>query len=79
MKAAEVKSGRVRLSTRHFLRIAHRDRWTCHVCEMGFMVNDPWEIDHDIPLARGPKRGGTNLLSNLKLCHRSCNRDKAAS
>lgn len=62
-----------------FLRIAMRDRYRCHVCEGGYDPNDPWEIDHDIPLAWGIERGGTNHLHNLKLCHRSCNRDKGAA
>jgi RNA-directed DNA polymerase len=68
-------SRRVQVPLKYVLRIAARDEFTCHVCEMGYNSNDPWEIDHEIPLARG----GTNHLSNLKLSHRSCNRDKADS
>jgi len=63
------------LPLRYFLQIANRDRYVCHVCEQGYDCNDPWEIDHNGPVARG----GTDHLHNLRLCHRSCNRDKAAS
>lgn len=66
---------RVALPLRHFLQIVDRDHYVCHVCGQGYDRNDPWEIDHDVPVARG----GTDHLSNLRLCHRSCNRDKAAS
>ena len=66
---------RARLPLKYVLQIAARDKFTCHVCEMGYNSQDPWEIDHVIPLARG----GSNLLSNLRLAHKSCNRDKAAS
>lgn len=54
-------------------RIAERDSWKCHVCKLGYIPADPWEIDHDVPLAKG----GTNLISNLRLAHRSCNRGKS--
>lgn len=57
------------------LRIAERDKWTCHVDGLGYMPNDPWEIDHNIALSKG----GTNHVSNLRLAHRSCNRDKASA
>lgn len=70
-----MRSKRLKVPIEYLLRIAVRDRWKCHVCELGFMRNNPWELDHDISLARG----GTNLMSNLRLCHRSCNRDKGAS
>lgn len=63
------------LPLRQFLQIAERDQWTCHVCGHGYMPQDPWEIDHNQPVARG----GTDHLHNLKLCHRSCNRDKGAA
>jgi 5-methylcytosine-specific restriction endonuclease McrA len=56
-------------------QIAERDRWQCHVCKQGYLPSDPWEVDHDRPLAKG----GTNLVSNLRIAHRSCNRDKAAA
>jgi 5-methylcytosine-specific restriction endonuclease McrA len=46
---------------------------------LGFKRNDPWELDHDIALARGIAQGGTNLMSNLKLCHRSCNNAKGSA
>lgn len=56
-------------------RIAERDGWKCHVDGLGYMPNDPWEVDHDLPLVKG----GTNHISNLRLCHRSCNRDKGTA
>lgn len=69
------RSKRLKVPIEWLLRIAARDSWLCHVCELGFKRNDPWELDHDIALARG----GTNLMSNLRLCHRSCNQDKGAA
>ena len=57
------------------LRIGERDGWKCHVDEDGYRPNDPWEIDHNVAVARG----GTNHVTNLKLCHRNCNRDKGAA
>ena len=38
-------------------------------------TGDPWEIDHDVPRARG----GTDHEKNLRLAHRSCNRSKSAA
>lgn len=55
------------------LRIAQRDGFTCHICGIGYVPNDPWEVDHDVPLAKG----GTNHIRNLRLAHRTCNRDKS--
>lgn len=69
------RSNRLKVPIEYLLRIAARDRWICHVCELGFKRNDPWELDHDTALARG----GTNLMSNLRLCHRSCNQEKGAA
>jgi 5-methylcytosine-specific restriction endonuclease McrA len=57
------------------LRIAQRDHWTCHICQQGWLPDDPWQIDHDTPLAKG----GTNHVRNLRLAHKSCNRGKAAA
>lgn len=56
-------------------RIGVRDGWRCHVCRQGYLPNNPWEVDHDVPLAKG----GTNHVTNLLLAHRSCNRQKAAA
>lgn len=68
-------SRRIRIPMWGVFRIAERDKWTCHVCKNGYEPGDPWEIDHDIPLAKG----GTNHVNNLKLAHRSCNNGKAAA
>lgn len=54
-------------------RIAERDGWKCHVCGFGYLPENPWEVDHDKPLAKG----GTNHVRNLRLAHRTCNREKA--
>ncbi len=66
--------GRVSIPLRYLLLIGHRDKWTCHVCGQGYRPGDDyrWEVDHDQALAKG----GRNLLSNLKLAHRCCNREK---
>lgn len=70
-----MKHPRLRIPVWVLFRIAERDQWTCHVCSLGYQPNDPWEIDHDVPLAKG----GTNHVNNLRLAHRSCNHDKAAA
>lgn len=54
-------------------RIAERDEWKCHVCQLGYLPDNPWEIDHDVALAKG----GTNHVNNLRLAHKTCNREKA--
>jgi 5-methylcytosine-specific restriction endonuclease McrA len=69
------RSERLRVPVEYLLLIGARDRWNCHVCELGFKRNDPWELDHLIALSRG----GTNHMSNLLLCHKSCNREKGAA
>jgi 5-methylcytosine-specific restriction endonuclease McrA len=58
-----------------FERIAHRDQYRCRICGQGYIRDDPWNIDHDLPLARG----GTNHLDNLRLTHQSCNRRKGTA
>lgn len=68
------RSPRLQVPLKDFLRIAERDGWVCHWCGTGYSATDPWEIDHVIALAQG----GTNLIGNLALCHRSCNADKSA-
>jgi 5-methylcytosine-specific restriction endonuclease McrA len=67
------KSPRLQVPTSVMLRIAARDQWKCHVCEQGYLPADPWEIDHDKPLAKG----GTNHVNNLRLAHKRCNREKS--
>lgn len=68
-----MKSSRPRLPIQAVLRIAQRDQWTCHVCKQKYMPSDEWQIDHDVPLAKG----GTNLVTNLRLAHASCNNAKS--
>lgn len=72
---ARTKSERLKVPQWAMFRIAQRDGWRCHVDGDPYRPDDPWEIDHDIPLANG----GTNHISNLRLAHRSCNREKAAA
>lgn len=67
------RSPRLQIPFKDFLRIAERDHWTCH-CGVGYLANNPWEIDHVKPLSRG----GTNHVGNLRLCHAECNKDKGA-
>jgi 5-methylcytosine-specific restriction endonuclease McrA len=68
------RSPRIRIPFNHFLRIAERDKWTCRVCGVGYIAENPWVIDHVKPLARG----GTNHVGNLALCHAGCNNDKGS-
>lgn len=58
------------------LRIGERDKWTCRICQTGYLPADPWRVDHDIALAAGEESGGTNHLKNLVLAHHSCNTEK---
>lgn len=69
------RSPRLKVPAWAVLLIAERDSWTCHVCGQGYLTHETWEVDHDQPLAKG----GTNHLSNLRLAHKSCNREKAAA
>lgn len=57
------------------LAVAFRDGYRCHVCGDGYDPADPWQIDHDVAVARG----GRHSLKNLRLAHASCNRDKGAA
>ncbi len=34
-------------------RIAERDGWKCHIDGLGYLPKDPWEVDHDVALAKG--------------------------
>ena len=66
---------RIRFPMWLLLRIAERDQWKCHVCGLGYIPGQPWEIDHKRAIAKG----GTNHVRNLRLAHRRCNRMKAAA
>lgn len=50
--------------------LAHRQGFCCARC--GLALEEPTEVDHFIPLARN----GSNAISNLRLVHRFCNRQK---
>jgi 5-methylcytosine-specific restriction endonuclease McrA len=69
---AATRSPRLQVPFKDFLRIAERDCWSCRWCGTGYLPADPWEIDHLVALANG----GTNHVTNLGLCHRSCNQAK---
>lgn len=68
-------SDRLKVPAEILFRIAERDRWTCHICQQGYIPGDPWEIDHDKALVNG----GTNHVKNLRLAHKSCNGGKAVA
>jgi 5-methylcytosine-specific restriction endonuclease McrA len=72
-----VSSGRLRLPYRYLVQIGERDRWRCHVCGEGYRAGPDfrWEVEHDIAVTRG----GRNLLQNLRLSHRRCNREKGTA
>lgn len=69
------RSKRLKVPLDYLLRIGARDKWTCHICGLGFKILDPWEVEHDTSLARG----GTNHMSNMRLGHRSCNNEKGTA
>jgi 5-methylcytosine-specific restriction endonuclease McrA len=52
--------------------LAMRDGSKCYLCGQGHDPNDPWNVEHVKPRARG----GTDDLENLALAHRSCNLTK---
>lgn len=53
--------------------IAARDGDRCWYCGLEpLLFAHDWEIDHDVPIARG----GTSELANLRLACRTCNRRK---
>lgn len=62
-------------------RLAQRDGNRCHVCEgvinMTLSPDHEWgpTIEHVLPLANG----GTNAMSNLRLSHLGCNRDRGSA
>lgn len=55
--------------------LARRQGGRCGRCGLPLARGERLEVDHFIPLAKG----GTNRLSNLRLTHDTCNRDKAAT
>lgn len=68
-------NARVRLPDAELLEVGERCGWRCHVCQLGWLADDPWETDHNRALVRG----GTNHRRNFQLAHRSCNRRKGAA
>lgn len=62
------------------LFIGDRDGWVCWIChravEQGLHPSDPMHasLDHIIPRSQG----GSNDVSNLRLCHHRCNHDRDA-
>ena len=66
-------SERLKVPPEVLFRIAERDQWKCHICQQGYMPGDAWEVDHVKPRAKN----GTNHVKNLRLAHRTCNREKS--
>lgn len=75
-----MKRGRVSVPMWALLVIAERDEWTCHICGDGWRAgpDHAWEVDHDEALAKTSWQQA-NLLRNLKLSHRKCNREAGAA
>lgn len=75
-----MRRGRCQFPVWAQLVIAQRDGWTCHICSEGYKPGPDyaWEVDHDEALAKAPWRKA-NLLRNLKLSHRKCNREAGAA
>jgi 5-methylcytosine-specific restriction endonuclease McrA len=59
-----------------FTTIAFLKGLRCHLCKQGPIDDDPWEVDHLRPRARG---GDLTDWNNLDLAHRSCNRRRGIS
>ena len=73
-----MSADRIRFPIWVILWIAMRDGWRCHICGLGHLADDPWEIDHDIPIAKTDSSlSGRHPFKNLRLAHQSCNREKA--
>lgn len=70
---------RARYPDEVLLAIAARDGYCCRLCGHGWLPSDPWEVDHWLSVKKGGRPGGRDLLSNLGLMHRSCNRKKGAA
>lgn len=68
-------SARIRFPSWVALLIGLRDRWKCHICGLGYLPDNPWELEHDRSIAKG----GKNSYQNLRLAHRTCNRVKSDS
>lgn len=66
-----IERNKITPQVREVVRV--RDGNECQICQEP-IVNEPWEIDHIIPL----RNGGMSTLDNLQLTHRTCNRMKGA-
>jgi len=49
-----------------------RDKGICGICRTLVDMQDPWEIDHIVPISKG----GPHAYANVQLAHRKCNRGK---
>jgi hypothetical protein len=69
------KTPRIPITAKQRNRIFERCEGKCAYCTGQLLYNDPWHIDHIVPLAKG----GSNEESNLTLACARCNvkkRDK---
>ena len=57
------------------LYIARRDGFTCHICGLGHLPHEEWEIEHNIAVANG----GRDKVRNMRLAHGSCNKEKGTA
>jgi hypothetical protein len=70
------KTKRIPITAKQRNRIFERCEGRCAYCTGQLLYNDPWHIDHIVPLAKG----GSNDEGNLTLACARCNvkkRDKA--
>ncbi len=51
-----------------------RSNGVCGICDGAVERNEPWEVDHIMPLSKG----GVHSYANVQLAHRKCNRSKGA-
>jgi 5-methylcytosine-specific restriction endonuclease McrA len=58
--------------------LALRDGAVCYIDGQPEDPDDPFEIEHVVPISAGGG-GDLNDLSNLRLAHRSCNRTKGTN
>jgi 5-methylcytosine-specific restriction endonuclease McrA len=66
------KTPRIPITAKQRNRIFERCEGKCAYCSGQLLYNDPWHIDHIVPLAKG----GSNEEDNLTLACARCNAKK---